>query len=874
MKSFPLPKIRMRIDGFHFEASIGAFLKMCIIIIVCLFGVGNGVVFAQLKGRVIDSSNGSPVSNATISYRDKKYSVTADSIGFFVIPIVKNGILSVTSIGYDSQSYIVRSDMPDSITVSLVPSAHVLDEVVVSGNKIRYKRKNNPAVELMRKVISLKNNYCLQQQNRYSYTSYQKIMAGFNDLQPQDLNRGIFEHRPWLRNNLEVCSYNGKLIMPVTLEETISKNYYQQEPRYESNQIVAHNISGVNTLFQTGDFFNILLKEYFCDIDIYKDNIKLFQNSFCSPIGKDAISFYHFYITDTLLVDRDLCYQLDFTPSNKQDFGFCGQLFVLADSTYQVKKCDLKIPVSSDVNWVTGMKSIQEYTFLENGSHVKIVDDMVVELMVTKFTAKGIVVRNTRHFDYSFKEIPDSIVNGKVNIGFDNASISNTKDYFNNHRPVMLSGAEKALDSLSINLKKQKGAKYVLIALRSLFENFVETGTNDNPSKFDIGPVLSTVSYNFYDGLRLRLGGQSTSNLHPHLFLKGYYAHSFKSKQNYYDGQLIYSLNKPKYLPQDYPRRTISLEVLRDVSMPSDKYNKMGHDNVFTSLKIDDVDKLFLYTSQSFNLLYEFRSGLRLFGNLKHETVNPIGNISFSRLSSLEALKQISCTDATIGFRYSPGETYMNTKQERWVINYDAPVIKMQHSFGIRGLLGGDYNYNYTELEIDKRFWLPMSLGSINTRIRLGAQWNQVPYPFLIMPNSNMSYFINDDSFNLINNMEFLNDRFISAEFGWDLNGKIFNQIPFLKKLKCREFIGAKCLWGKLTDKNNPTMLENKNSDLLMYFPDDCYIMDTKRPYMELSFGIHNIFNLIHIEYIRRLSYLEQPSSKKAIVKIGMEFKF
>ena len=149
----------------------------------------------------------------------------------------------------------------------------------------------------------------------------------------------------------------------------------------------------------------------------------------------------------------------------------------------------------------------------------------------------------------------------------------------------MLSGAEKALDSLSINLKKQKGAKYVLIALRSLFENFVETGTNDNPSKFDIGPVLSTVSYNFYDGLRLRLGGQSTSNLHPHLFLKGYYAHSFKSKQNYYDGQLIYSLNKPKYLPQDYPRRTISLEVLRDVSMPSDKYNKMGHDNVFTSLK-------------------------------------------------------------------------------------------------------------------------------------------------------------------------------------------------------------------------------------------------------------------------------------------------
>lgn len=874
MKMSPPKNLRMRIGNFHFEVSICTFLKRCIWIIVCLFWGGNGIVFAQLKGCVIDFSNGNPVSNASISYRDKKYSVTADSLGFFIIPIVKNGILSVTSIGYDSQSYIVRSDSPDSITVSLVPTAHVLDEVVVSGKKIRYKRKDNPAVELMRKVISLKNNYCLQHQNHYSYTSYQKIMAGFNDLQPQDLNRGIFEHRPWLRNNLEVCSYNGKLIMPVTLEETISKNYYQQKPRYESNRMVAHNISGVNTLFQTGDFFNILLKEYFCDIDIYKDNIKLFQNSFCSPIGKDAISFYHFYITDTLLVDRDLCYQLDFTPSNKQDFGFSGQLFVLADSSYQVKKCDLTIPVSSDVNWVTGMKSIQEYSFLENGSHVKTVDDLVVELMVTKFTAKGIVVRNTRHFDYSFKEIPESIVNGRDDIGFGNASINKSKDYFNNHRPVMLSGAESALDSLTINLENQKGAKYVLFALRSLFENFVETGTKDRPSVFDIGPVLSTVSYNFYDGLRLRLGGQTTSYLHPHLFLKGYYAHSFKSNQNYYAGQLIYSFNKPKYLPHDYPRRTISLEVMRDVSMPSEKYNGMDHDNVFTSLKIDDVDKLLLYTSQSLNLFYEFKSGLRFSGNLKHEAVSPIGNMYFSCLSSLDPLKKINYTEATIGFRYSPGETYMNTKQERWVINYDAPVIKLQHSFGIRGLLGGDYNYNYTELEIDKRFWLPMSLGNINSRIRLGAQWNQVPYPLLIIPNSNMSYFLNDDTYNLINNMEFLNDRFISAEFGWDLNGKIFNQIPFLKKLKCREFIGFKCLWGKLTDKNNPTLPENKNSDLIMFFPDGCYIMDAKKPYMELSFGIHNIFNLIHIEYIRRLSYKEQLSSKKAIVKFGLEFKF
>ena len=163
-----------------------------------------------------------------------------------------------------------------------------------------------------------------------------------------------------------------------------------------------------------------------------------------------------------------------------------------------------------------------------------------------------------------------------------------------------------------------------------------------------------------------------------------------------------------------------------------------------------------------------------------------------------------------------------------------------------------------------------MNWGKIDTRIKAGAQWNQVPYPLLIMPVANLSYILEDQTFNLINNMEFLNDRYASLEMSWDMNGKLLNRIPLIKKLKWREFIGVKVLWGALTDKNNPYLASNEGSSVLMEFPEGCYVMDKNKPYVEICAGVHNIFNILHIEYVRRLNYLELPTANKQ----GIRFMF
>ena len=219
-------------------------------------------------------------------------------------------------------------------------------------------------------------------------------------------------------------------------------------------------------------------------------------------------------------------------------------------------------------------------------------------------------------------------------------------------------------------------------------------------------------------------------------------------------------------------------------------------------------------------------------------------------------------TELFAELRYAPDETYINNKQRRITINKDAPALSLSHTMGFRNVLGGDYNYNLTEAKIYKRFWLN-SWGKVDLFLKAGIQWNQVPYPLLIHPIANTSFIIEEEMFNLINNMEFMNDRYASMMLSWDLNGKIFNRIPLIRHLKWREYIAVNTLWGGLSDKNNPYAPENAGSDRLMWFPEGCYVMDTKKPYVEVVIGIHNIFKIIHVEYVRRLNYLELPTSTK-----------
>ena len=309
--------------------------------------------------------------------------------------------------------------------------------------------------------------------------------------------------------------------------------------------------------------------------------------------------------------------------------------------------------------------------------------------------------------------------------------------------------------------------------------------------------------------------------------------------------------------------------------LPTDK------DNFLLAWKWTGIDKMILYNRQRIGFDYEWYGGLRTSLELKAEEYEACGKMSFRTLDKPRIDYQgmdhhrefLRTTELKAELRYAKGETFVNSKERRVSVNRDAPVFTLSHTWGMRNVLGADYTTNFTEAKIYKRFWLN-SWGKVDVRLKGGIQWNQVPYLLLILPMANQSFVIEDEMFNLINNMEFLNDRYASLLLSWDMNGKLFNRIPLVRRLKCREFIAINMLWGGLSDKNNPYLPQNAGSSRLMYFPEGCHVMDTHKPYAELVIGIHNIFKILQIEYVRRLTYLDLPTSEKWGIRYTFRMTF
>ena len=840
---------------------------------ILLFLTLAQVMSAQtIKGVVVDEETGDTIPKTGVQYKNSNISTACDKNGFFTIERRNDEYLTFSAVGYKTLSILIGPNTPSKMRITLKSETKRLNEVTIKAKRGKYSRKNNPAVELMKRVIAAKKRTDLSNHDYYQFNKYQKLTFAINDISPAQLENEKTQKKQWLINQIEVCQYNNKLILPLSVDETVTQNLFRKDPKNEKTIVLGQNTTGVNDLIQTGDVLNTVIKDVFTDVDIYDDQIRLLQYPFTSPIGKDAIDFYRFYIVDTLYVDNDECYHLQFVPNNQQDFGFRGELWVLTDTTLHVKKCKLTLPKKTDVNFTDNLSILQEYTKLPNGEWALTTDDMIVEMSVAKFMTKFIVIRTTRMSNYAFNKIPDREFKGKAKIKYDPNSKMRDDDFWATNRMVHLTNGESSMSSFITGLSNTKGFKYILFGLKALIENFVETGKK---SYVDIGPINTMISTNFIDGLRTRLSAQTTANLSPHFFLSGYYARGWKSHKDYYKGQLTYSFNKKEYMPWEFPKRTITFTSTYDVCSPSDKFMPTDKDNVFTAFKWTEVDKMMFYNRQELAFEYEQYWGLKTTVKLKTEENEACGSLYFKPLAANggASVNRIRTTEASFQLRYSPGETYVNTKQRRLRVNFDPPVFTISHTVGVKGVLGGDYDYNLTEASIYKRFWLN-SWGKLDVSVKGGVQWNKVPFPLLIMPAANLSYIVEDETFNLINNMEFLNDRYASLDVSWDLNGKLFNRIPLIKKLKWREWLGIRCLWGTLTDKNNPTLERNAGDPVLMQFPEGSYIMDPKRPYIELVAGIHNIFKLLHVEYIHRLNYNNLPTATKNGVRIMIRLTF
>ena len=854
---------------------------------------GNYAVAQTVSGIVVDAKSGSPLPFVNVYYEGKGVGAATDENGNFSVPYRKGwNILTISSVGFKKMEIPISGPI-ENLKVRLEVNSQTIKGVSIKGKRKKYDRKNNPAVELMRKVIAAKKHSDLRRHDYFSYQKYEKRTFALNEFTEKVFDDEHFKKLPFLKERVETCPETGKLILPISVDETFSKRIFKKDGNIDKTIVEGRNSTGLNEFFNTGDIATTMIEDVFTDVDIYDNNIHVLQSEFVSPLSSSSgISFYRYFIADTLDVDGIRCIEVTFTPNNSQDFGFNGSLYIMADSTYRVHKATLNLPHNNAVNFVSDMYVSQEFETLPTGEQVIVNDNMIVQISVIGSFTKFHIKRDTYYSNYSLEEIPEKEFKflGKERLLAD-AMMKDNK-YWNSVRPEPLTEKESTMDDFLKKMESTKGFKFVLFVAKAFIENFVETSTDrEKPSKVDIGPINTIFSQNFVDGFRLRMSAQTTANLNPHLFAKGYVAYGFKDHKWKGMGELTYSFNKKAYLPREFPVNNLTVTYQYDDASPSDIFMPTDKDNVFTSFRWTKVNHMNYV--QKLRVLYEreWENGLRLTAQVKKESNEATAALFYQPLDGTGTpspdknlhINKFEMADIMIGLRFQPGATYINTKQRRIATNNDSPIFELNHTIGLKNVLGNDYTYNYTEAKVYKRLYLS-SWGKIDTYVKGGIQWNKVPFPLLIMPAANLSYIKERETFSLIDNMEFMNDRFVSIMSGWDMNGKILNRIPLIRKLKWREYIGFNMLWGTLTDKNNPFLAKNAGDSRLFYFPGEfrkdgtfkyqSRVMDKNKPYFEVVAGIHNIFKILHVEYVRRLNYLDNPDIDKWGIRIMLRMTF
>lgn len=751
-----------------------------------------------------------------------------------------------------------------------------LQEVVVRRTKERYSKRNNPAVAFAEKIRNAGKLGDPRRNAYYNYRKYERISLGLNDFRiaprPDSVKEGKKADKfDFLREHVDTSEISGLPVLPLSVKEKVEDVIYRREPKSEKQYILGIKQVGIDEIT---DLQNVqtIVEEVFREIDLYDDNITLMTNKFVSPLSAIAPDFYKFYLTDTVKLGDTRCIVLSFAPRNPATFGFLGRLYVDEnDTTMFVRKVKMGVSPSINLNFVDRMQIEQEYVKAPDGSRLKVKDDLNVEMSLIKGTQGFYARRTTAYDNHNFLPSPNADLFDKIGDTFTSPdAYVQTETFWSNERLVSASKNETRIPQLLSGLRAIPIYRYGEAVLKVLVNGYVQTG---NPSKVDIGPINTFVSYNSAEGVRFRVGGITTANLSKHWFARGYAAYGIDDKKLKYNAELEYSFNEKKYHSREFPIHSISVSETYDIDQLGQNYLFSNADNLFLALKRGKNELITYSRKTALNYKLELANNLSFDVSATHERQTP-GPFWPFELAGGGTLAHYDEMLFRFTIRYAPGEKFYQMKSTRIPISKDAPVLILTHTFAPKGFLGSRYTVNKTEISAQKRVWLS-AFGYIDMILKGGHVWSRSPFLNLLSPNTNLSYTIQPESFSLLNPMEFINDTSVSWDMTYWLNGLLLNNIPGVKKLKLREVVAFRGWWGTLSDKNNPRIAStSEKQPRLLMFPEGTGTTEMHHPYMEISAGVDNLFRCLRLDYVWRLNYKDAPGIDTSGLRIAFHATF
>lgn len=806
----------------------------------------------KIRGKVFDAQTGEALPFVDVGLKGTNIGVSTDLDGYYNIETrFASDTVFASFLGYETQSFPITLYKTNKINFQLNNETLKIETVEIKEKKTKYSKKNNPALELAKKVIGNKYTNSLKGKDYYSYNQQEKINIDINNITEGFKNTRFLRKLDFMWDYIDTSEINGKTYLPIFMRETLSSIHYKKEGNTLKERRKASRYTDIEESLDP-QTVNDAIDALYQDVDVYEEKIDLLDQQFVSPFAKAGDDFYRYYIIDTTTVNGKEAINLAFIPAVKGNFGFTGNIFISNDGKYTVLKVDMGIIQGINLNFVRDLRIIQEFEPYGT-DYIKTKDEVTIDYAITN-NSFGLYGTRTLYFtDYNFEKPEDeSVFDGIEKVIFEKDAGNKPEEYWDENRIQPLEENDVELYAMIDTMKNDKYYKRYVYASKIVLTGYAAMGP------VSAGPVITFISFNKVEGLNLRFGLETNENFSNKLQLQAYVARAVRTEEWKYSGGITYSFNESY---QTNPRHYLRFTLERESSFPGQDLQFFSPDNFFLSFQRGEANKMLLTETFELNYVHEM-NGFSYHIDARRKKRLPYGALSFFNYD-IEGNKvfqdDVTTSEVTVGLRYAPNEQFLQSKKNRTQIFNQYPIITLNYTHGFNDILGSDYTFDKLNLNIFKQFeWL--TIGTTNLVFDAGKTWGDVPFILQDIPRGNQTFAYQLTSYNMMNFLEFVTDQFVSVNAEHYFFGYFLNRIPGVRKLKLREVVSFKAYYGSLSDEHNP----NLNPSLLQ-FPENTvgttstFLLGSE-PYMEASIGFTNIFKVLRFDIVQRLNYLDQPN--------------
>lgn len=818
----------------------------------------------KVEGTVTDIRTGLPLEGAFAGFVNSGTAVFTGSDGKYRIETTSGYeriIFRFT--GYDTISVKLVPGVSQVVNVTMSFSSIDIGEVEIKSPRRKYSNRNNPAVDLIGKVTDNRNLNRKEKYDFLEYRKYEKISFALTSLREASVKR-LFKKMSFAFDTTFSAGIEGKTGLLLYLSEKISDHYFRKDP------LAVKEITRAINNFNPGRFTDTRgisekINYFYQDINIYDNEILFLNNRFISPVAGSGPLFYKFFITDTVFIDNTECIRLRFEPRNRADHLFEGYLWIIPASSFAVKKIEMSLNRQINLDWIRDIRITQDFIETKDNDWLPSREEISVDFGL-KAEMAGLTGTRIRTFD--------SFVINKSPGGDIFTGPSETENLVDQHkrpgfveniRPVALGRSESELRSTIDSINN--------ITSYSRWMKFIMMFPNDliDLGKVALGPEDNFFSFNPAEGNRLYFGGRTTEDFSKRITVDSYVAYGFGDRDLKYNLGLIFSLS-PKTI-YEFPVKSISVSYRKDLLIPGQDFRFSDNNNFFSSFKRGIDDKFVMNKTLRIEYLNEWESHFSVMTGYSYTDQSARGKLRFSYedyLSGPEINEGITISELYGILRYAPNESFYQKALYRNRYRNRHPVFELDYALGHKSI-GNDYDYLRLQFTVQKRFYTPL-LGVSDISATAGKIFGTVSYPLLFMHRANQTYGYQTGAYNMMNFLEFVSDSYLAINADHNFNGLIFNKIPLLNRLKLREVLSCKILFGKLDISNDPAVNEG-----LLRFPVDAAGTSLTQslyngPYIEASAGIANILHLFRIDLVKRFTYLDNPYISHTGIRFMFEF--